>query len=316
MSHNRVGDAIRLIDLAPSDEFRSDLRAKLLAEFALEEAGSGGVTELAAAPPPEPVEVHVTLTSDKSPLGLRRRAWKTMLAAVACLAVVATGVVIAHRDAEFSAPRPLRDVDQHEAGALAARGLIAREVLGVRWSVGSQSSPDTARVKQAEATIAAMPGCALLIPAGLFPPTTKTATAYQFVDDGSFLGQRVFVYATAEDASPAMDVIDGDTFAACWFNLFDRIRVSSLVGAGTTPPSEAWNAPAISPHGDRQVIIGQHITLVRFGVTEEVYLVNAFVQVGRSIAWINPRLPASGDLSGVEKAITAATTALKNASGS
>jgi hypothetical protein len=315
VSHNRVGDAIRLIDLAPSGEFRSDLRAKLLAEFALQEAGSGGVTDLVAAPPPEPVEVYVTLTSDKSPLGLRRRVWKTVLAAAACLAVVATGVVIAHHDAQLSAPRDLRDVDPREAEPLAIRGLITPEVLGVAW-VDGQRSPDTERPKHAAATIAAMPGCALLISAGLFPPTIKSATAYQFVDDGNFLGQRVFVYATAEDASAAMDVIAGDTFAACWFNLFDRIRVSPLVGAGKTPPSEAWNAPPISLHGDRQVIIGQHVTIVRPSVTDGVHLVNAFVQVGRTITWIDPRLPAGGDLSGVEKAITAATTALKNVSGS
>lgn len=311
MSHNRVGDAIRLIDLAPSGEFRSALRAKLLAEFALQEAASGGVADLVAAPP---VEVYVRLTSDKSPLSLRRRVLKTMLAAAACLAVVATGVVIAHRD-KFSEPRDLRDVDPREAEPLAIRGLITPEVLGVAW-VDGQRSPDTERPKHAAATIAAMPGCALLISAGLFPPTTKSATAYQFVDDGNFLGQRVFVYATAEDASRAMDVIAGDTFAACWFDLFDRIRVAPVVGAGRTPPSEAWNAPTIPLHGDRQVIIGQRVTIVRPSITDGVHLVNAFVQVGRAIVWINPRLPASGDLSEVEKAIAAATKALKNASGS
>ena len=105
-------------------------------------------------------------------------------------------------------------------------------------------------------------------------------------------------------------------FAACWFDLFDRIRVTPVVGAGRTPPSEAWNAPTISPHDDRQVIIGQRVTIVRPSITDGVHLVNAFVQVGRAIVWINPRLPASGDLSEVEKAIAAATTALKNASGS
>jgi hypothetical protein len=114
-----------------------------------------------------------------------------------------------------------------------------------------------------------------------------------------------------------MDVIDGGTFAACWFDLFDRIRITPQVGNGRTPPSEAWSAPPISLHGDRQVIIGQHLTVTRSGGgADEVHLVNAFVQVGRAITWINPRLPASGDLSEVEKDITAATTALKNASGS
>jgi len=314
VSRNRVGEAIRLIDLAPSAQFRTDLRAKLVAEFALHEAGLGSVTDL-AVPPPEQLEVTVTLVSNRSPSGSKRRLWKSAVAAAACLAIGATGVVVAHRDAQSDTPVPLRDVNRREADPIARRGLVAPEVLGVNWVVGL-TSPDTQRLQHATETIQAMPKCAVLTFAGLFPPTTKSATAYQFVDDGSYLGQRVFVYATAKDASAAMDVIDGGTFAACWFDLFDRIRVAPLVGASTTPPSEAWKAPPISRHGDRQVIIGQHVTIVGPSVTDDVDLVNAFVQVGRTITWINPRLPADGDLSGVEKAIAAATTALTGAPGS
>ena len=73
---------------------------------------------------------------------------------LACLAVVATGIVIAHHD-KFSEPRDLRDVDRREADPLARRGLIAPEVLGVAWVVGP-TTPDTARLRQAGETIAAI----------------------------------------------------------------------------------------------------------------------------------------------------------------
>ena len=32
----------------------------------------------------------------------------------------------------------------------------------------------------------------------------------------------VLVFATPEDASHAMDVIEGDVFPTCWFNFWDR----------------------------------------------------------------------------------------------
>jgi hypothetical protein len=70
-------------------------------------------------------------------------------------------------------------------------------------------------------------------------------------------------------------------------------------------------------HGDRQIIIGQQSTLVIRFRSEETYLVNAYVQVGRAISWINPRYVEndSNRLVAVDKAITAATTALNNVFG-
>ncbi|HEY7628916.1 MAG TPA: hypothetical protein VH761_17730, partial [Ilumatobacteraceae bacterium] len=193
-------------------------------------------------------------------------------------------------------------------------------------------SPDTELPRRARATIAAMPDCALLNSVGIFPPSTKVATAFQVVTDGSLLTQKVFVYATADDASRAMDVIDDALFATCWFNLFDR--VAPLVSPDKLMISEAWSVPhvygplepfEIAPHGDRQVIIGQHMTVSRVTGSVDRYFVNAFVQVGRTITWINPRFvvpnntttsdPAERSV-GINEAIAAATSAVQNASGS
>lgn len=91
----------------------------------------------------------------------------------------------------------------------------------------------------------------------------------------------------------------------------------STLGTNTSS-SEAWDAPAVTPHGDRQIVIGQHSTLVGFDATVNAYVVNAYVQVGRAISWINPMSGASADTAVVaaERAIAATATALNATFGS
>ncbi len=93
----------------------------------------------------------------------------------------------------------------------------------------------------------------------VMPPTTKSATAYQYVSDNNLLLNQVFVFATREDASRAMNVIAGDVFPTCWFDVFDR--GVEFTYRGVTSTSEEWEPPQIAQHGDRQVIIGQHTQL-------------------------------------------------------
>jgi hypothetical protein len=110
-----------------------------------------------------------------------------------------------------------------------------------------------------------------------------------------------------------MDVIAGKLYPTCSLNANDRgYAPNSAVAI-----SEAWDAPQIAPHGDRQVIIGQHTTTIHSGLREERYLVNAYVQVGRAISWINPDYVATGanPLLEVDNEITAATTALTKVFG-
>jgi hypothetical protein len=114
-----------------------------------------------------------------------------------------------------------------------------------------------------------------------------------------------------------MDVIAGDVYATCWFDLFDRLIPLGPTLGTSTSTSDAWDAPAITQHGERQIIIGQHATLVGSDATVEAYFVNAYVQVGRAISWINPMTGATTDsgLFTVDRAITATATALTSTFG-
>ena len=111
-----------------------------------------------------------------------------------------------------------------------------------------------------------------------------------------------------------MDVIAGDRFPTCWFNVFDR--GVEFTYPGVTSSFAESEPPQIAPHGDRQVIIGQHTKLSLLSGPAERDLVDAFVQVGRAITVINPRVLIPGNLFTVNKAITATTDALNHALGS
>jgi hypothetical protein len=314
MNRNPVSAATELVDATPSKEFLTTLHAQLLADFTESRSthsdGSQNPTE---TPPPESVEDYITLAPTPSPVGPNRRLSKTLITAAACVAVFATGAMIVTR--ADRAAIELGDVNQQEALPLAQRALLARDAtpdgVGHGWS-NDQDWAATQLPSDAEAMIEALPGCALLRSVGLLPPTTKSASAYQQSSDGTL--QHVFVFATPEDASRAMDVIAGEVYPTCWFDVFDRRIAHSRA---TMTISEAWDAPPIASHGDRQVIIGQHETLLTNGFRLEYYLVNAYTQVGRAISLIDPVYvtDASNPLLAVETDIAAATTALTNVFG-
>jgi hypothetical protein len=330
MNRNPVSAAIELVDLAPSNEFRSTLRAQLLAGFTEPPTTGTDASQSPNEIPPESDEEYITLAPSPSRFGPNRRLSKMFLGAAACLAVFATGAVIANRSGHPNSTTKLHDVNRQEALPLAQHALIPDNALGIQWTSGSSWDESQLPI-QAAATIAALPDCAPLRSVGLLPPTTKSATAHQFVPGSNYLFQQVLVFATPEDASRAMDVIASDVFPTCWFNLFDRL--TPLGPAGSPSTSEAWDVPhvygplepfEIDPHGDRQIIIGQHSTVIRSGSPLERYFINAFVQVGRTVSWVNPLWVLPNDTSssqsqfqavGVNEAITAATNALKNAIG-
>ena len=103
----------------------------------------------------------------------------------------------------------------------------------------------------------------------------------------------VFVFATPEDASRAMDVIAGKTFMTCWFSLFDRLAPLGRYGPIESATSQAWPAPQIARHGDSQIIIGQRTSYVASSGPFEADIINCFIQVGRAISWIAPAFGVS-----------------------
>ena len=268
MSNNNVRSALELVDAEPSHEFLSSLRTRLLADFTRSDTGDQGPN----VSPSESGEECIALVPKHSRFGPSRRLLKAVLATAACGALFATGAVIVSRAGHNpNATTQLHDVNRQEALPLAQHALITTDALGIQWTSGYSWDESDLPI-QAAATIAALPACALLRSVGLFPPTTKSATAHQYVSGSNYLFQQVYVFSTPEDASRAMDVIASDLFPSCWFNLFDRL--TPLGSAGSPSASEAWDIPhvygplepfEIAPHGDRQIIIGQHTTVIRPG---------------------------------------------------
>jgi hypothetical protein len=256
---------------------------------------------------------YVSLTAEAPHPGTPRRLAKITLAAAAAVALFATGVVIANSVDDDSNAGALHDVSPEDALPLAQAAGITPDKVGSRWRQ-LDPFPDPFYAEQAAATIAAFPECAMLRSFGLFPPTTKAVAARQAftVGNPATVRETVFVFATAEDALRAMDVIEGDIFPACWFQLYDRLAPFNRYGAVESATSSTWDAPDYAQHGDRQVIFGQQVNVTpTTGGPFRIQIVNAFVQVGRAISWLAPSYwPGPNPPFQIDRMIAATATAL------
>ena len=231
MTRNPVSMALEQVDTEPTDEFLGALRGQLLVD--LESHVEPG------AAPPASTDDFLELATDTSHVGPRRRVLKVLLAAAACIAVFATAALIANRPTNTA-----DSFDPKQAAQLGQQALITAEALGALWRERPPLT-DAVVAEQAAVTFAELPQCAVLTSVGLLPPTTKSVAARQsFAGRLRFMDQTVFVFATPEDASRAMDVIDGDIYPSCWFDLFDRLI--PLESPITRSSSTAWTAPEIT----------------------------------------------------------------------
>ncbi len=246
--------------------------------------------------------------------GPNRRLYK-VLAAAACVAVLAV-ILIITRSNDPQAEGGLRDVDPREALPLGQAALITAEEIGAGWQ-----GVDDFTVADYERETAAIntetPACAELASVGLTNPTSKSVLVHQDFANGPVpMFHDVWVFATLEDASRAMNVIAGDVYPTCSLKLFDRLTaLNRNITAVST--STAWQTtPSVAPHGDRQVIIGQKIEYTFPNGHATAGAINAYVQVGRAIAFIDPQhLGDVGPTSNVEHAITLSTDALEKVFG-
>lgn len=223
--------------------------------------------------------------------GVTRRFTKMLLAAAASIMLVTGGLVILGRVSDDRRAGGLHDVNTEEALPLAQAALITPDKIGSRYRrLDPLTDADYARL--GAATVASLPDCAALASYGLFSPTTKSVAARESFTRGNFFDLRhtVFVFASEEDASRAMDMIASDTYRTCWFDLFDRLAPLGQNGALHSAVSEPWDAPQLSPHGDRQIVLGQRVTYTSDSGTFGASIFNTYVQVGRSISWIAPAL--------------------------
>ena len=312
MNNNPVRSAVDLVDAEPSSEFLSALRARLLADGTAAEAST--TTQQPSALASETAEEYVMLAPNPNRRGRNRRMQKIILAAAACAAAV-VAIVIIRPNQDSGANGGLRDVDPREALPLGHAALITADKLGGGWQqVDDFALSDYAR--ETAAINAATPACAQLASVGLTLPTNKSVIVHQDFANGPVpMFHDVWVFATPKDASRAMDVIAGDVYPTCSFKLFDHFTaLNRNITALST--STSWQAPPIAPHGDRQVIIGQKIDYTFLVGAASPEAINAYVQVGRAIAFIDPQyLSDVGPNSNVEKTITASTDALKKVFG-
>jgi hypothetical protein len=296
---NPVRAAVDLVDAEPSIEFLSALRARLLAD-------SASVSE--------PVEEYIMLAPTLTRTGPNRRLHK-VLAAAACVAVVAAVIVI-KRSNDPQGEAGLRDVDPREALPLGQAAQITADEIGDGWQpIDDFTLADYA--EQAAAINEAMPACAQLASVGLAQPTNKSVLVHQdFANGPAPMFHDVWVFATPQDASLAMDVIAGDVYPTCSLKMFDHLTaLNRNITASST--STRWeNDPQIASHGERQVVFGQTIEYTFPNGRATAGAINAYVQVGRAIAFIDPQhFGDVGPNSNVEHAITISTDALKKVFG-
>jgi hypothetical protein len=309
VNRNPISSAVQVIDEELSPEFLASLRAALLAD--LTGQPSDDFAPRSDQSGPLQSGKIVTLTAQPTPTGSRRRVLKIALGAAACVALFAAVGLILNRPGNKLAADELHDVNRNEALLLGQSTPLPEAAVGSRWrQVDDFTTADFAEVSTA--TYSALPECAKLTTFGLLPPTTKSATVHQdYTNGSSLLFHDVIVFATPEDASKAMDAMAASNFGKCWFDVFDRLTpLGRYVGASSK--SVDLSAPTIKEHGDRQIIIGQHVRYTFQNGPQGRDFVNAYVQVGRAIALVNPELAGTANgLANIEKIITASTDALE-----
>ena len=277
--------------------------------------------------PSDPPEDYVKLALSASPTGSNRRMSKgrvmrIVLGVAACVALILILVVVVNRPNDDSnAAGNLHDVKAAEALPLATAAMFNADALkdGHNSVTGWTRVDDYTSEIYAQATAetkATRPECARLTSAGLLQPTTKSVNVHQdFVAGFAPMLHDVWVFATPQDATKAMDVIASDVFPPCLFSLFDDLTPLGR-RAFSTSVSRSWDAPTIALHGDRQIIIGQHIDYTFTDSSARVDAINAFVQVGRAISFVDMQYFGLLDpASNVERAITASANALQNVFG-
>jgi hypothetical protein len=318
MNPNIVASAIDQVDAEPTAEFLDDLRLRLLAGLT---DGSGESDHAPSrrldSSAPAPLNEYVSLSDAPPAAGLNRRLVQGALAAAVLVSLVATAAIVVTRiDDTRRSTGELNDVNAQDALPLAHQAFIAADTLGQTYRETELPLPESVENKLAADTRVAMPECEILPLVGLMQPSSKAVSPSQFFN--GFLGgvaHTVLVFATPEDATKAMDVIEGDVYPACRFDLFDRMI--PLEGLGQTASSEPWAAvPTIPAHGDRQIVFGQYTKFTGGTGSSEAFYVNVFVQVGRAISWMNPQmLSTDKPLFFVNKAVEAETAALESVFG-
>jgi len=281
------------VDATPSDAFRAELRERFL-DSLHPGNDSDHVTVLLD-------DDTVTVVESRPPSGRR---WKVVMGVAASIAVVAglTVVIVTHRSESTA-------VDTTHDATIAKLALLDPDQFGSDWSVSQEFSNLTSR--QDAIIAASVARCAPYVDYAFDSPTRRAVTAGRNLHhgDSSTLVQWVYIFPSDAAASKAMDKIAEPGFVGC-FNEFMGKLLGGLFGAPTISTTVA--APPLTSHGDRQIVLGQSIRVTQGPGTFS--LMNAFIQVGRGIVYVDPTLiEGSTDTANIEKAYNEATISLTKA---
>ena len=266
------------------------------------DAGGGGALTVVAS----------TAISQPAPVSLAPRSpdAASTIAPVDTLTIVDTG----RRAAEPATGGPARD---EVTVALAA--LLTPERLGAGWT----ALPALAAALPTDLWrfAASVPACAVGVasrdskrPVSLFDATRRSAV-FNNLQSQPF-AQSVYVFATTDAATSAMDLLATPGWQSCWLALTDAEGpladpyVSSMTSRGLAIPPPA-------PHGERQISYGRDLS---YGSPDGRRVVGVrvavFVQIGRAIVQVDP-IPDTADSASpdgqVERVVAAATEALRAA---
>ena len=254
--------------------------------------------------------VASTAVSQPAPVSSAPR---TMIAPVDTLTITDTGraAVVA---AVAVVPSRARD-----DATVAQEALLTAERLGAGWT----ALPALAAALPTDlwTFAASVPACAVGVagrdgkrPVNLFDATRRSAV-FNNLQVQPFT-QSVYVFATADAATSAMDLLATPGWQSCWLALTDAQGpladpyVSRVTSRGLAIPPPA-------PHGDRQISYGRDLS---YGSPDGRRVVGVrvavFVQIGRAIVHVDP-IPDTADSANpdgqVERVVAAATEALRAA---
>jgi hypothetical protein len=292
MSLNPILDAFESVDVTPSAAFRQQARGEFLSALVRHDVGDEIVAEATA---------RVIEASRPTP-GRRLNVVFGIAASVAIVAALT--IVVTNRKSE---PSP---ADTSHDAAVAEASLISANQIGVSWQITHQWDAFTSR-KIADVA-ASVPACADYVDFAFDSPKRKAVTEGRiFASPPLFaLTQWVYIFPTEAAATQAMDKIAEAPFVPCLGRFMDAL----FPKLGSSATTTRIDALPLAAHGDRQVVLGQSIQ-VDGGGTYTV--MNAFVQVGRGIVYVNPTPDSSHDsldpAGRLEKVFTAATNNLTNA---
>lgn len=315
MSRHPILIALDALDDEPSGEFSEAMRARLFAELVhpSESADAPVVDE-----PHTVAEVEVESDEQGAQVGVRafeprsKRTGSLLAAAAGIVLVAALAVAVETRRSEPATSDT--QGDRHIADA----ALIALADLGSLWQ--DSHDHDGFSTRDEAGVAATMPGCSPYVDSVFDGPHREAATSQKYFlyrpGGGSILSDVVSVFPSKAAASQVMEKIAEPKFLACFAGYLEA--AAPVLSSGDSLTSYVLDAPPLLQHGDRQIAFETvnvyHIT----GGPVPVTSVNVFIQIDRSIVYINPVADAHDSLdpkSSLEIVMKAATDTLTSALG-